>query len=87
MKKKLFIAIATGVFIISMMVNLSVSQKNSSGNLSLNNIKVMSVALAEYNGVTCPGGACKSNNADCEACCGAGQKAVCDYWECRCDDA
>ncbi|MDA3878837.1 MAG: hypothetical protein PF436_00480 [Prolixibacteraceae bacterium] len=39
MKRKFFIAIATGVFMITMMVNLSVAQMNSSGDLSSNNMK------------------------------------------------
>lgn len=85
MKKKLLIAIATGIFMIAMMVNFSVTQMNKSGKLSIENISLMTQAVAEYNGHNCPGGTCRKPIMDCEVCCAKGQKAVCDNWECRCD--
>ena len=87
MKKKLFITIAIGVFMIAMVVNLSVAQMNKSGKLSMENISLMTQAVAEYNGHNCPGGTCRNTIVGCEVCCASGQKAVCDTWECRCDKA
>lgn len=49
MKKKLFIVIATGLFMIAMMVNLSVAQIGNTGILTKEDLVIMTQAQAEIN--------------------------------------
>jgi hypothetical protein len=53
MKKKIFIGIAMSLFAVATVFNMNISEQSKAGDISLDDIKIMTQAEAENSGFLC----------------------------------
>ena len=88
MRKKVYVR-AFLLFVLTSVVSFSLNVALKGTNVRLSDISISNIeilAQTEGNPTDCPGGWCSTNGvfSNCTACCPAGKKPECTFYDCQC---